>query len=107
VAELDEDEYGAVVEALQDKDRAEQWANLHELQAATVEALWAILSRLDAGVVTVAANQTKAPKDRGRYPRPQWVTDDDPEGDDEGDVIVVHHVADAVHMMRKGVSHGD
>lgn len=76
-----------------EKQRA--WTSLHEVQAATVEALWAVLARLDAGIPVVQVKATKKPERAQQYPRPDWITHKDSEG-----VVVVKHVGDALRMMK-------
>lgn len=62
--------------------------------AATVEAQWAVLARLDAGILVVTGDQTRKPHEYGSYPRPDWIRPAEPKE------IVVHHVADALHLLR-------
>jgi hypothetical protein len=64
--------------------------------ASTVEALWAILARLEAGIGVVQLKHTGKPKDLGEYPRPEWV------GKSSGGEVVVTSVAEAIRIMRGG-----
>lgn len=96
VADLDEDEYDSLVGAVERRQREADWGNLHEAVAAAVEALWAILARLDAGIATISVAKTQRPADPGRFPRPDWVDEtDDP------DEIVVGSPAEALRLMRR------
>lgn len=95
VADLDQDEFNALAEAVLDEDRRNAWTATNEALAAVVEALWMILARLEAGIGVVEVRQTKRPKDLGRYPRPDWIKPRDPDG-----VVVVTHVGDALRMMK-------
>lgn len=97
VADLDEDEFRALRAAVEDKQRMEAWTNLHEAVAASCEALWAILGRLDAGIPVVQIQKTTKPKDFGRFPRPSWV---EPPPDEKE--LVVTSMADALRVMRGG-----
>lgn len=94
VAELDEDEFHALVRSVRERERTLSWTSTHEGIAACVEALWAIIARLDAGIATVQVAKTRKPKDFGRYPRPSWVKSEKPRE------VVFTSVADAIRMMR-------
>lgn len=93
---MDEDEVAALSTAVNDRAREQSWTNLHEVTAAAVEALWAVLARLDGGVATVAVQETRQAHDYGTYPRPEWLKPVEPQE------LVVHHVGDVVRLMRGG-----
>lgn len=101
VAELDADEFDALIAAINDKRRADSWTSLHESVAAVVEALWAILGRLEAGVGTMPVAKLNKPQDRGAYPRPEWVSGVERAqvGGDDG-VLVVTSVREALNLMK-------
>lgn len=97
VAEFDEDEFLALVEAIREQQHITSWTNLHEVMAAAVEALWAVLGRLDAGIPVVNTRSTKKPHDYGRYPRPEWVQSTSKS--DDG-VLVVSSPGAALRIMK-------
>lgn len=96
VADLDEDEFRALIRSVEQRERSQAWGNLHEAMASAVEALWTIIARLDAGIPTVQVQKTRKPKDYGRYPRPSWVQGVKPKE------IVFKSVGDAVRQMKGG-----
>lgn len=96
VADLDEDEFVALQRAVTEHEKARMWTNTNEALAAAVEALWAILARLQAGVPVVQVQKAKKPKDYGTYPRPAWLKRAEPKE------LVVTNVAEAVRFMRGG-----
>jgi hypothetical protein len=98
VADLDEDEFIALQTAVEEREKDIAWGNLHEVVASAVEALWAILARLNGGIPTVNIRAVQKAEDTGPYPRPEWV--DQP--DENGGEIVVTSVADALRMMKGG-----
>jgi hypothetical protein len=97
VADLDEDEFGALVDAVKEREQHRAWTNLNEQLAAVVEALWSIQARLEAGVTTVQVKRTRKPKDPGQYPRPAWLAPSKPK-----DTVVFTSMRDALRMMKGG-----
>jgi hypothetical protein len=75
VADLDEDEYYALLDVVEERRREESWGNTQELLAATVEALWTVCARLDAGIAVVQVARTERPNQPPPYPRPSWMAD--------------------------------
>jgi hypothetical protein len=98
VADLDEDEFHALTRAVEQREQSQSWTSVNEGLAAAVEALWAILARLNAGVPMVQAKRLAKPHDFGRFPRPEWVKG----GGGKPKEIVVRSPAEAARMMRKG-----
>ena len=98
VGDFDEDELLSLVEAVDEIQQERAWTNLHEGVAACVEALWAMLARLEAGIAVVQVKQTHKPAQPERYPRPDWISGSEP------NEIVVTHVGDAIRIMKGGGS---
>lgn len=101
MADLDEDEYDALLGAVQERQQSEAWGNLHEAVAAAVEALWMILARLDAGIPTVQIEKSGKPAEMGAFPRPSWVEDRAPAEPLE---LVVTSPAEAFRVLKGGKS---
>lgn len=93
---MDADEFEALGSAVERVRQIDSWTNLHELAAATVEALWAILSCLESGVPTVQVEQLGKPTDRGRFPRPDWIEQQAA----DSSVVVITKPRDAFRMLR-------
>lgn len=95
VADLDEDGVRYLAEAVADRERDQAWTNTEELLAAVVEALWAVLSRLEAGIGTVSMKRTRKVEERDPYPRPDWIKPAEPPE------IVVTHPGDAIRILKE------
>lgn len=103
VADLDEDELEALIEAVREREQENAWGNLHEICASIVEALWAIGARMDGGLPVVLTKQSKEVGKPDRYPRPKWIkVEQEQQGEnaDEDDVIVVHSVREALGVLK-------
>lgn len=72
--------------AVRDRERARSWGAGHELQAATVELLHAVLAQLARGVPVVMVKKQGRPVEPYRVPRPDWIGEGVQSG---GDVKVV------------------
>lgn len=100
VADLDEDEFMALTDAVREREQQHEWGNLHEAVATVAEGIWDLHARLDAGIPVVMVQRNDQPREQDRYPRPTWIKDDE-RADDDG-VIVVQHVSEALRLIRGG-----
>lgn len=98
VAELDEDEFVALLEAVNARRRDESWTNVNEGLAAVCEAVWELTAVVNAGIPAVMVSQTRKVAQVEPYPRPDWLKPAKAAPKE----IVVTRVADAVRLMKKG-----
>lgn len=97
--DYDEDEFEALMRAVTAKRREDAWTQSTEILAHIYETLAAILARLDAGIATVAAKETRQIRPVEPYPRPEWVREDEGSGDGD-DVVVVRSMRDALSVLQ-------
>ncbi len=94
IADLDEDEHEVLVQIVKEARQYEAWGSQHEVMACAVEALWAILARLEAGIGVVQLQRTSTPRELERFPRPKWIEDSQRPKE-----VVTRSVREALGMM--------
>ena len=94
---LDDDEWTAYGAAVAEHVQHRAWGNEHELLAACVELLHAVLIELRRGVPVVQVKKQQRPAEPYRVPRPPWVVPMTPERDE-----VVVGPRELMAMISKG-----
>lgn len=85
VLALDDDEWEAYGTAVAEHVRRSAWSNEHELLAACVELLAAVLGELQRGVPVVMTKQQRKAGEPFKVTRPAWVV---PMTPDQGEIVV-------------------
>jgi hypothetical protein len=103
VAELDEDEFVALQNAVMAQHRQRAWTHDTEALATLVDTVNALRLELASGIPVVLVKKSDRPEDPEPYPRPAWIAA--ASGTSTGDTLVIHP-RDLGRRLMKGGSGG-